>query len=417
MVSYSPIIVLIVNVLRTLILKKVMDVFLSVDDIEEKLLKIGLGIYCLLTTTMYSIFGVSALYEICNCLGIIGLTCFYHELWKTRLWVSLVLFSLEMANSLIVLFVFGNIAKFQQPAIQALLMLICTTIISHISYPPEAKEIAFDRKQTVLLLVIPAMSVIVLSVLMLGELEKMFAILISGCMLIINISVFYLYNILTENYIHLRDHDIYKQQTYAYQNQLEVIMESQNRVRALKHDMKNHILALQILVQRKEVEETNKYLDSMKNFMTNPEEYVKTGNDVVDSLLNYKIQKANEVLNVVETKISIPEQLRLRSFDLNVLLGNLLDNAIDASMQTEDKKLKITIKLDKGILFLNICNSCQMIADEKKNFWETTKEDKANHGIGLKNVRRIVEKYHGDITFFYENNIIQTDVMMYVKEM
>lgn len=417
MVSYSPIIVLIVNVLRALLLKKVMDVFLSVDDIEEKLLKIGLGIYCLLTTTMYSIFGVSALYEICNCLGIIGLTCFYHELWKTRLWVSLVLFSLDMANSLIVLFVFGNIAKFQQPAIQALLMLICTTIISHISYPPEAKEIAFDRKQTVLLLVIPAMSVIVLSVLMLGELEKMFAILISGCMLIINISVFYLYNILTENYIHLRDHDIYKQQTYAYQNQLEVIMESQNRVRALRHDMKNHILALQILVQRKEVEETNKYLDSMKNFMTNPEEYVKTGNDVVDSLLNYKIQKANEVLNVVETKISIPEQLRLRSFDLNVLLGNLLDNAIDASMQTEDKKLKITIKLDKGILFLNICNSCQMIADEKKNFWETTKEDKANHGIGLKNVRRIVEKYHGDITFFYENNIIQTDVMMYVKEM
>ena len=394
-----------------------MDVLLPVDDIEEKSLKIGLGLYCLLTTTVYSIFRVSVVYEICNCLGIIGLTCFYQELWKKRLWVSLVLFSLDMANSLIVLFVFGDMAKFQQPAMQALLMLICTTIISHISYPPEAKEIAFDRKQTILLLVIPAMSVNVLSVLMLGAPSKMFAILISGCMLIINISVFYLYNILIENYIHLRDSDIYKQQTYAYKNQLEVIMESQNQVRALRHDMKNHILALQALVQRKEVEETNKYLDSMKNFMTNPEEYVKTANDTVDSLLNYKIQKANEVLNVVETKISIPEQLRLRSFDLNVLLGNLLDNAIDASMQTEDKKLKITIKLDKGIIFLNICNSCQMIADEKKNFWETTKEDKANHGIGLKNVRRIVEKYHGDITFFYENNIIQTDVMMYVKEM
>ena len=241
---------------------------------------------------------------------------------EKRLWVSLVLFGLDMANSLIVLFVFGDIAKFQQPAMQALLMLICTTIISHISYPAEAKEIAFDRKQTLLLLVIPAMSVIVLSALMFGEPPKMFAILISGCMLMINISVFYLYNILTENYIHLRDNDIYKQQTYAYQNQLEIIMEFGNRVRALRHDMKNHILALQVLVQRKEAEETNKYLDSMKNFMTNLEEYVKMGNDMVDSLLNYKIQKANEVLNVVETKISIPEQLRLRSFDLNVLLGN-----------------------------------------------------------------------------------------------
>ena len=63
------------------------------------------------------------------------------------------------------------------------------------------------------------------------------------------------------------------------------------------------------------------------------------------------MQKANEVLNVIETKISIPEQLCLRSFELNVVLGNLLDN-----MQTEDKKLKITVKMDKGILFLYIMN-------------------------------------------------------------
>lgn len=381
MVSYNPIIVLIVNVLRTLLLKKVMDVFLSADDTEEKSLKIGFGIYCLLITTVYSIFPVSVVYEICNFSGITGLTCFYQESWKKRLWVSLVLFSLDMANSLIVLFVFGDMAKFQQPAIQALLLLICTTMISHISYPPEAKEIAFDRKQTLLLLVIPAMSVIVLSVLMLGEPPKISAILISGCMIMINISVFYLYNILIENCIHARENEIYKQQTYAYQNQLEVIMESGNKVRALRHDMKNHILALQVLVQKNETEEMNQYLDSMKNFMTNPEEYVKTGNDTVDSLLNYKIQKANEVLNVVETKISIPQQLRLRSFDLNVLLGNLLDNAIDASMQTEDKKLNITIKLDKGVLFLNICNSCQKIADGRSDFLRTTKKDKANHGI------------------------------------
>lgn len=424
MVIYSPVIVLIVNILRVLLIKKVMDVFLSVDDIEKKSLKIGMGLYCLLTTAMYSIFQVSVVYEVCNCLGIIGLTCFYQEIWKKRLWVSLVLFSLDMANSLIVFFVFGEVAKFQQPAIQALLLLICTTIINHISnstdrmnFASEGKEMAFDRKQTLLLVVIPAMSVIILSVLMLGELEKMFAILICSCMLIINISVFYLYNVLIENYIHLRDNDIYKQQTYAYQNQLEVIMESQNRVRALKHDMRNHILALQVLVQKNEMREADKYLDSMQTFMNNPQEYVKTGNDTVDSLLNYKIQKANEVLNVVETKISIPESLSLRSFDLNVVLGNLLDNAIDASMQTEDKELKISIRLDKGILFLNICNSCQGIAGGRRNFLETTKEDKVNHGIGLKNVRRIVEKYHGDMEFLCENGSMETDIMMYVKEM
>lgn len=115
-----------------------------------------------------------------------------------------------------------------------MLILICVTVISHISYPDDRKEMAFDKKQTLLLIVIPAMSVIILSMLMLGNLESMYALLISCCTLIINISVFYLYNVLLENYIHLRDYDIYKQQIYAYQNQLDVIMESQNRIRALR---------------------------------------------------------------------------------------------------------------------------------------------------------------------------------------
>lgn len=194
-------------------------------------------------------------------------------------------------------------------------------------------------------------------------------------------------------------------------------MESQNRIRALRHDMKNHILALQVLVQKKEVEEADNYLDSMQHFMKNPQEYVATGNDTIDSLLNYKIQKAKDVLNLVETKISIPEKLNLHSFDLNVVLGNLLDNAIDASVQTKEKELKITMKLDKGVLFLNICNSCRGVAEGKRGILETTKSDKMNHGIGLKNVRRIVEKYHGDMEFLCENGSMEADIMIYVKDM
>jgi sensor histidine kinase YesM len=413
----SPIIVLIVNVLRVLLLKKVMDSFFCVDDLDKKSQKIGMGIYCLLTTSLYSIFQVSVIYEVCNCLGMVALTCFYQEIWKKRLWVSLVLFGLDMACSLIVYFIFGELAKFQQLAIQALLLLICVMVINHISYPNDEKEIAFGKKQTLLLIVIPTMSVTILSVLMIGNLENTLSLLVCCCTLIINISVFYLYNVLLENYINLRDNDIYKQQTYAYQNQLDVIMESQNRIRALRHDMKNHILALQVLVQKNEMEEADNYLQSMQSFMANPQEYVATGNDNVDSLLNYKIQKAKDVLNIVETNISIPENLNLHSFDLNVVLGNLLDNAIRACLQTEEKKLKITMKLDKGVLFLNICNSCLEIIKGKRNMLETTKYDKINHGIGLKNVQRIVEKYHGDMEFLCENGSMEVDIMLYIRDM
>ena len=78
---------------------------------------------------------------------------------------------------------------------------------------------------------------------------------------------------------------------------------------------------------------------------------------------------------MVEARVSIPEKLILHTFDLNVVLGNLLDNAIEAAGRTEEKRLKVMIKLEKGVLFINIRNSCQGIADGKPQRLETTKED------------------------------------------
>lgn len=420
----SVLIVIIVNILRVMLLKKVMDLFLRADDEERKRVNIGLFAYYLLTTIMYSIFEVSALYEVCNYLGMIGLTALYQEIWKKRIWVSLLLFGMDMACSLAVFLVFAEEGRLQQPAMQVLLLLICVTVIEHVFHQQNGEkllsdetEMVFDKKQTYILIVIPATSVCILSILWYGGFQGKMALLICICMLLVNLSVFYLYHVLLENYIKLRENEMYKQQTYAYQNQLEVIMESQNRIRSLRHDMKNHILALRVLSQKNNTEEVRKYLDSMEHFMENPLEYVATGNDTVDSLLNYKIQKAKDVLYDVETQIHIPEKLNLHSFDLNVVLGNLLDNAIDAAMVTEEKKLRIVMKLDKGVLFLNICNSCQGISDGRKKDLETTKTDRLHHGIGLKNVRRIVEKYHGEMDLLCENNCMEVDIMMYIKGM
>ena len=181
--------------------------------------------------------------------------------------------------------------------------------------------------------------------------------------------------------------------------------------------MKNHILALELLLQRQEWGGAKRYLSSMQGFMENPAEYAATGNDAVDSLLNYKLRRAKEMLNSVETKINIPEKLILHSFDLNVVLGNLLDNAIDAAAQTDEKRLRVEIKLDRGILFINMRNSCRETVSGHFIRLETTKADAANHGIGLGNVRRIVEKYHGDMDMACEAGGMEIDIIMYVDEL
>ena len=408
---------LIVNILRVLLIRKMMELFLPADDADEKKLQAGFVLYYLLTTVLFDIFDTSVIYETGNFLGIIGLTFFYRGAWKKRVWISLVIFSIDMSCSLAAYFALAQKGVTYQPSIQTLLLLICVTIISHMTYPADSREIAFDKRQTYVLIVIPATSVFILCILLYGRNGGMTALMICVSTLMINLSVFYLYHMMAENYKNLRDNDIYRQQTYAYKNQLDVIMESQSRIRALKHDMKNHMLALQMLLQKKDWEEADRYLSSMQDFMANPAEYITTGNDAVDSLLNYKLQRAKDVLDVAEARINIPEKLMLHSFDLNVVLGNLLDNAIEAAGQTEEKKLKIAIKLDKGILFINIRNSCRGIADGKIQRLETTKKDAPNHGIGLDNVRRIVEKYHGDMDLICENGIMEADIIMYIKEM
>lgn len=408
---------LIVNILRALLIRKMMELFLQAKEDEGQKIRIGYVCYYLLSTVLYHIFNISAPYGICNYLGIAGLTVFYGGTWKKRIWVSLAVFVTDLACGLAVWFAFSRQFIVNQQAVWTLLLLICVTIIDRIAHPADGRDIAFDKKQTGILIVIPVSGIFILCVLLYGEYEGMAAALICVFTLLINLSIFYLYHMMAENYKNLRENDIYRQQAYAYQNQLEVIMESQGRIRALRHDMKNHMMALQILLQKKDWEEAGRYLDSMQDFMANPSEYVTTGNESVDSLLNYKLQRADEVLDTVEAAISIPEKLTLHTFDLNVVLGNLLDNAIEAASQTEEKRLKVMIKLEKGVLFINIRNSCQGIADGKLRRLKTTKEDAPNHGIGLGNVQRIVEKYQGEMELVCESKSMETDVIMYIKAM
>lgn len=415
------------NFLRAFLLKWVMEQFLLKGNGNGKKQKAGFCVYFLLSSVCYEILELSILYEVWNCLGILALTLLYRETWKKRIWVTLVLLSMDMACFLTAFFAFTGDSNYeflpQIMAVQVLLLLVCVLLITQF-IPAVRKEsladkgeIDLDMRQTCILTSIPVTEIFVLCLLLCGGFRGVPAVMICISTLLVNLSVFYLYHVMQLNFVNRMENDIYRQQVYAYQNQLDVIQESQNRIRTLKHDMKNHILSLQTLLKRGDREEIEKYLCSMQDFMSNPSEHVTTGNDSIDSLLNYKIQSARERLDAVEAKINIPEKLMLQSFDLNVILGNLLDNAIDAAMQTEEKKLRMTMKLEKGVLFLNLCNSCQGIAEGKKGSLETTKADRENHGIGLNSVRRIVEKYHGDMELFCENGNMEVDIIMYMKDL
>ncbi|MEY8393067.1 ATP-binding protein [Lachnospiraceae bacterium 45-W7] len=416
-IGYELAVILIVGILHTGLLKKIMDTFLLTEDRNKLISKMGFVGYYLLTTAAYSVFHVSHLYELCNLVGIIGVTCFYRAAWEKKMWISMVFFCMDTGSGIAVSFAGAEMIRMQQSAISALLLLICVVIVCHIPDPKENREKALDKKQMFLLSAIPMLSVAVFCRLLYGSIDRLTVVFVFVVVMAFNLCVFYLYHIMLRNYVQLREQDIYKQQTIAYQNQFELMKESQSRIRALRHDMKNHVLALEGLAKGSKPEKLIEYLASMQEFMQNPSEHIYTGNEALDSLLNYKLQRAHEELKRLETDIVLPEKMKLRSFDFNVIVGNLLDNAVAASIQTDEQFLRLSMRMENGILFLYMVNSCLGIPEGVCDIRKLSEKSSAEHGIGLTNVQKIVEKYHGDMEMHCKDNYMKTEIMLYMKNL
>ena len=201
----------------------------------------------------------------------------------------------------------------------------------------------------------------------------------------------------------------------AYRNQINLMLESVEKMKMLRHDMKHHLAELGFMVKRKDFSEFQRYLNAMEEFFEKPSEIISSGNVEVDSVLNYMLQKAKEMQLNTTVKIAIPEDMK-HFFDLNIIIGNLLQNAIDAAVETEEKFLGVELSLKSGVLVLEIENSFspEKIRKDKYGNFLTTKKDSESHGIGLKSVKRIVEKYHGDMSINIKETHFCVKLMLYI---
>jgi len=192
----------------------------------------------------------------------------------------------------------------------------------------------------------------------------------------------------------------------AYQNQLEVMTESQKKIRFLKHDMQNHLYAVKTLVLEKNYEKTLSYIEEMSQSLHIDNEYVSTGNKDVDCLLNFKLSAAKEMGTDFSCDISLPDELLISSFDMTTILGNLLDNSLNALKNTDNKILDIKIRYNKGTVQIDIENTYSPTV-------KTEKKDKGEHGLGLMSVAQTLKKYHGIMSTYASNERFHVNVFLY----
>nr|WP_312577622.1 ATP-binding protein [Sedimentibacter sp.] len=205
-----------------------------------------------------------------------------------------------------------------------------------------------------------------------------------------------------------------QQQNNAYSKQFEIINQSQENIKMLRHDMKNHITSLQSLIEINDNESALKYLKDIYNYCNYPDKYVKSGNSEIDSILNYKINKAARFGINVNTILNIPQKLSIQPFDLSVILGNLMDNAIEATLKLDRNRIiNVSVEYERNVLYISISNPYDGKLLFKNNKLKTTHTDTENHGIGLSSVRKSINKYNGVLDTHHTDKIFYADVLIY----
>lgn len=419
---YDFMISAITNLLRIYLIYRFSNVLLGRTVQKKEQVIFVCACFYTINTALFWIFHTMWINIVCNLVGISGIVRLYTKSLKTNMFVTGTIYLINMGCDMAgtMLFIqYEDGQKFDQiyEMISVFMILVCLLMTGKIITIHKNVE----RTQNASLILVPLCSIAVIWFLAYSSAcEEMGIAIVALGLLVINFFMLYLYNQLLRSVSQKYETEMLKNQVQIYANQLDVICQSEEKAKALRHDLKHHMNELKLLANKYDAAEIQDYIDHMEYFIHNPKEIVSSGNVEIDSVLNYMLQKAKAELKTVNVKVILPEEIK-HSFDLNVLIGNLLENAIEAAGHTDIKYLNVYIALQRGVLKMQIDNSFVTgILSEKGErdsgrVFLTTKKRKEQHGIGLQNVKKIVESYNGNMNIQTEEDIFSVKLILYMS--
>lgn len=277
------------------------------------------------------------------------------------------------------------------------------------------KEYPIPSAYWISLLFIPVGTVIMLfAVFMNTSLSRTIIFICIISAILINMFTFYLYDNISALLVEQMNKRISEEQNRYYEYQVEMMQATLNHMRTLRHDLKNRIAPLYPLAESGNKEELLKTITELSSLSEITKEYSKSGNTIFDSIINFKFQNA-EAMNIdINVEINTPDELSIPTFDIAVIIGNLIDNALEATLKTHDRWIRISIVYDKGRLIIETANSYDGIIKKEADQFVTRKHDQANHGLGMKSIKNIIDRHEGYLNIDYDEHVFNTKVLIYV---
>lgn len=412
------------SIFGTYTIYRFMKVFFSRLITNKRIELLSYMAYYILVSFLYLNVNIPVIMLICNVLSFLALSYNYKATLKERLTAISLIYIVLMAIETIIALLTGffNISILT-PGLEytSIIGMILVRVVSFIlvlfigNYRNIKKGLLIPTSYWLSIFIIPSVSFYIILILLINS-KKHFQVSIAiSLLLIINIIVFYLYDGLMIASEAKVEKFILSQEKKYYAKQFELMKSSINITRALRHDLSNHMGAIESLLKKGYDEKVLEYIQQLRNLSYSDKEFAHSGNIVIDSILNYKLQEAESKGANISLNLKVPSDLELVSIDMVVILGNLLDNAIEAINKLEnDKKILASINYKKGILLIHIENAFDGNVSLDDGNIISSKKDKKDHGLGLKNVLRILEKYNGSLEYSYTESSFTVDIIMYI---
>ena len=199
-------------------------------------------------------------------------------------------------------------------------------------------------------------------------------------------------------------------QTEQSERHLREVRSIHGEMRGYKHDFHHHLQTLRGQLEAGEVERALAYITELDEKLTHVDTLIKTGNVALDAILSAKLSQAKAEGIPVTIKANVPEGLTLSDVELSIVVGNLLDNAIEACREAEEKFLRIYMGMKGKMLYFSMLNAAGKKQRKQGSLFASRKE--GLHGFGLRRAETILEKHGGWVKYNSEDAAFTSEFLV-----
>lgn len=200
-------------------------------------------------------------------------------------------------------------------------------------------------------------------------------------------------------------------QTEQSEKHLNEVRSIHKEMRGYKHDFHHHLQTLKGQLEAGEVDRALAYIEQLDNQLMNVDTLLKTGNVSLDAILSAKIAQAKAENIAVTVKANVPDQLTISDLELSIIIGNLLDNAIEACRTvTGERFIRIFISMKGSMLYFSMLNAAGEKMKKTGSLFATHKD--GVHGFGLRRAETILEEHGGWVKYNSEDGAFTSEFLV-----